>query len=140
VDPEITINVNLPSDSAGAVTAGRVESASAAPPPMPLDQLQSVAATSAPSPAEPGALQVSAASIAADAGPPLPPMEIDRLQATMAPDAPEPVSFGALADVSAAPAPSLQALDVAAAGDAPAPMPIEELESEANGGKGGRKK
>jgi hypothetical protein len=145
MNPEITINVNLPSEgSQVAAMAGRAESAAAAPPPMPLDQLQATASATAPSPTEPAALQAQRlATLAADAGTPPPPMDIGPLQATMATDAPSPVAFGTLADTALAPAPTLQMFSAAEVGGAPEPTPIEDLEAPEqpeSSGRGGRRK
>jgi hypothetical protein len=109
---------------------------------MPIDQLQSAATAFAPSPVEPSALQAqSSVATTGDAGGPAP-MAIGSLQATMGSDAPTPVSFGALQDATAAPAPTLQTSGAAGAeaGDAPAPMSMQDLEAAANGGKGGSRK
>jgi hypothetical protein len=109
---------------------------------MPIDQLQSAVTAFAPSPAEPSALQAQGSvATTGDVGGP-PPMAIGSLQATMGSDAPTPVSFGALQDATAAPAPTLQTPGVAGAeaGDAPAPMSMNDLAATANGGKGGSRK
>jgi hypothetical protein len=135
VNPDITINIGV-SPVDGSVAASRQEETTgAAPSPMDIAELQSVAMESAPSPVAPGTLEEAAT--VEDAGAPPPPMDVLRLQGLAAGDGPEPVEFGALQDVSSAPAPTLETIDTAAGGGkTPEPMALEDLESASGDAKG----
>lgn len=109
---DVTIHISVGADGATVSRgAGGQTTASEAPPPMAIEQLQASTAADPPSPISPDKLSMPGA--AAGAAPP--PMAIEQLLATMA-AAPAPAPLGTLADVSTgAPAPlSLEHLQAAA--------------------------
>lgn len=144
MDPDITININLPSGGARLMTADGADQAGAAPPPAAMEQLAISASADAPAPSDPAALEqrTVSASTAGDSGSGPPPLDIEQLTTSMAGQAPQPMAFGSADEFAAgAPSPSLQASDLAAGnGGAPEPMPLSELTETSSGGRGSRKK
>ena len=142
MDPDITINVNLTPTAATTAEGSAITVASDAvgPSPMSLGELLQAGGGSvdvAPAPVSLGDAQAAVSATATDEPPA--PMSIGLLGGAIQPEAPMPEQLDALAGASAtAPAPSVEMLSAAGFDDAPAPMEIEDLNSE--DGKSGKKK
>lgn len=140
VEPDITINVNLPSGGAASHSAAQgLASGGDAPPPMAFEQLGQTGSGGDGAPAPQSVSALSGGFTSGDTASPPPPMAVESLSAAQVSEAPSPEAFGTLQSQGAAPAPSLDQVAVGQA-EAPAPMSPDDLQALDDEGKGGSKK